>query len=193
MEPFEYFVVLSSIILGLGIAQILTGIADIVSNLGNSKPGIAHSILVFNVFILHIQEWWYTYQYSFDIKVWTLPLVLFLLVYPILLFLLARMIFPTGLRNHETDLDEYYFDQWRSFYFVILAIIITSFLQNITVSGWAITSQIPQYVSSLLFVVFLTLNIKKRAAHIAFLLIQGIAWFAATIFDPYELVSTMAK
>jgi choline-glycine betaine transporter len=76
-----------------------------------------------------------SYQYTYDVEVWTLPFVMFLLIYPILLFLLARMLFPTGVRGHDTDLDEYFYDQWKWFYFLILGIIVVSFLQNIIVSG----------------------------------------------------------
>ena len=188
MEPFEYVVVLFSLILGLGIAQLLTGIADIVSNLKNVKVGFAHSIMVFNVFILHIQEWWYSYQYAFEVKVWTLPLVLFLLIYPILLFLLARMLFPTGLRGHESDLDEYYYDQWKWFYGIILAIIVVSFLQNIIVSGWTISSQIPQYIMAFVYIIFLSLKVKNKKAHNVLLTLQAIAWLVAMILDPYELI-----
>jgi|GEM_PF-589198 len=191
MEPFEYYVVLSSLILGLGIAQILTGVADIVSDLKNVKLEAAHSAMIFNVFLLHIQEWWYSYQYIFEIKVWSLPLVFFLLIYPILLFLLARMLFPTGLRSHETDLEEYFFDQWKWLYSVILAIIITSFLQNIIVSGWAITSQIPQYVMTLLFTGFITLKVENKRAHRIFQIIISILWLSFTLFDPYELTNDM--
>ncbi len=187
MEPFEYVVVLFSLILGLGIAQLLTGIADIVSNLKNTKTTLAHSVMVFNVFLLHIQEWWYSYQYASDVKVWTLPLVLFLLVYPILLFLLARMLFPTGLRGHETNLEEYYYDQWKWFFGITLSIIVVSFLQNIIVSGWAITSQIPQYLMALAYIAFLTLDIQNKKAHNIFVILQGLAWLIWAIVDPYEL------
>ena len=46
MEPFEYVVVLTSLILGLGIAQILTSVADIFSNLKNVNIGYTHTLLV---------------------------------------------------------------------------------------------------------------------------------------------------
>ncbi len=187
MDPFEYVVVLFSLILGLGIAQLLTGIADIISNLKNVKAGYAHSIMIFNVFILHIQEWWYSYQYIYEVDVWTLPLVMFLLVYPILLFLLARMLFPTGLRGHETNLDEYYYDQWKWFYSIILGIVVVSFLQNIIVSGWAIKSQILQYVMAFIIIIFLSLDVKNKKAHNVLLTLQAIIWIVAMILDPYEL------
>ncbi len=187
MEPFEYVVVLFSLILGLGIAQLLTGIADVLSNLKNVKVGYAHTIMVFNVFLLHIQEWWYSYQYTNEVDVWTLPLVMFLLIYPILLFLLARMLFPTGVRGHETDLDEYYYDQWKWFFFLLLGIIVVSFLQNIIVSGWAIFSQIPQYVMAFIYIGFITLDIKNKKAHNVLLTLQAIAWIIAIVLDPYEL------
>ena len=112
MEPFEYVVVLTSLIIGLGITQIITGTADIISNIKNVTISYSHSLLVMVVFILLIQEWWYSYQYANQVVTWTLPLVLFLLVYPISLYTLARMIFPTGLRGHETDLEAYYYEQW---------------------------------------------------------------------------------
>lgn len=187
MEPFEYFVVLSSLILGLGIAQILTNVADIVSNLKNVKLGVAHSLFVFNLFLIHIQEWWYTYQYIDQVKIWTLPLVLFLLSYPILLYLLARMLFPTGLRGHETDLDVYYYDQWKWLFSLFLGIVIASFLQNVIVSKLPILEQIPQFLLALAFVIFLTLDISNKTVHNIFLILQAIAWILWTVFDPYAL------
>lgn len=189
MEPFEYVVVLSSLILGLGIAQLLTGIADILSNLKNVKPGLAHSSMVLVVFLLHIQEWWYSYQYLYEVKVWTLPLVLFLLIYPIFLFLLARMLFPTGLRAHETDLEEYYFDQWKWLFVMVLGIVVVSFLQNVIVSDWAIGSQVPQFIMALAYLFFLIFNIKNKTAHNVFLALQGIALIVLAFFDPYQLMT----
>lgn len=187
MEPFEYVVVLSSLILGLGIAQLLTGVADILSNFRQIKPGLAHSAFIFNVFLLHVQEWWYSYQYIYEVKAWTLPLVLFLLVYPITLFLLARMLIPTGLRGHETDLKQYYYDQWPWFFRLHLAIVIASFSQNVIVSGFPISTQIPHFLLSAGFIGFLTFKISNQMAHNIFIILQSIGWIVITVFDTYTL------
>jgi phosphotransferase system glucose/maltose/N-acetylglucosamine-specific IIC component len=113
MDPFEYVVVLTSLILGLGIAQILTGIADVLTNLRNTKLYLPHILFVLVIFLLHIQEWWINFQYASEVPLWTLKIVLCVLSYPILLFVMARMAFPTGIRGNETDFKKHYHDQWR--------------------------------------------------------------------------------
>lgn len=189
MEPFEYVVVLSSLILGLRIAQLLTGVADILSNYKQIKPGLAHAVFIFNVFLLHIQEWWYSYQYINEVRVWTLPLVLFLLLYPITLFLLARMLIPTGLRGHETDLEQYYYDQWQWFFGLHLAIVVTSFLQNVFVSGHPVSGQILLFLLSVVFISFLSFKITSKKAHNAFAIALAIAWIIIILLDTYELTN----
>ncbi len=176
LEPFEYVVILTSLILGLGITQILTGAADISSNLENVKVGYAHSLLIIVVFNLHIQEWWESYHMANQIEEWTIPMVLFVLIYPISLFTLARMIFPTGLRESETDLDAYYYDQWPWFFVIFLLVPVISFFQNIIIGGYGIASQIPQFSLATVILIFLLFRIKNRWAHVGFLILQIILW-----------------
>ncbi len=184
MDPFEYFVVLQSLILGLGIAQLLTGAADVISNAKNTKLGLAHTLFVLVVFLMHLQEWWYSYQYIFEIKEWTSPLIMFLLVYPILLFLLARMLFPTGLRSHENDLEKYYYDQWKPMFVVMFLIVLMSLLQNVFISGFDWSSQIPQYAMMIVLFGFLGLNVKTKLAHKILQVLIFLAWLLAGVLDP---------
>ena len=58
MEAFEYFVVMSSLILGLGIAQILMGFSDLVAHYKEVKFSLTHSIYAVVVFLIHLQDWW---------------------------------------------------------------------------------------------------------------------------------------
>ncbi|MEQ8474156.1 MAG: hypothetical protein RIC35_23375 [Marinoscillum sp.] len=187
MDPFEYVVVLQSLILGLGIAQLLTGSADVISNLKNVKPGFAHSFMVFNIFLMHLQEWWYSYQYGLEITAWTLPIVIVLLIYPILLFILARMLFPTGLRGNEKDLKEYFFDQWQWFYAILVAIPVVSMFQNVLISGKDISLQIPQFAMIIIYSAFILTNVKSVRIHNVFQVIQTIIWIGFIVFDPYTL------
>lgn len=165
MEPFEYVVVLTSLILGLGIAQILTSAADIVSNVKNVKLCLPHALLTLAVFLLHIQEWWINYQYSAVVEEWTLGIVLSILIYPILLFLLARMLFPTGIRGHETDLNHYFFDQWRWFYGLALGTIVVSAWQNTFIQKLDIIESWPQFLTGSIYVVIILLNVRNSLVH----------------------------
>lgn len=165
MEPFEYVVVLTSLILGLGIAQILTSVADILSNLKNVKLCLPHALLTLAVFLLHIQEWWINYQYSAVVKEWTLGIILSILIYPILLFLLARMLFPTGIRGHETDLNHYFFDQWRWFYGLAFATFLVSAWQNTFIQKLEVMESWPQFVASLIYLSVISFKIKQSWVH----------------------------
>lgn len=187
LEPFEYVIVLFSLILGLGIAQILTGVADLCSNLRNVKTYLPHTVLIFNVFLLHIQEWWYSYSYMVEVQGWTLPLVMSLMTYPILLFLLARMLFPTGLRGGETNLMNYYQGEWRWFFGIFAGTALISLLQNVFVSGYPLSEQVPQLVLLILYPLFIMLNVTDKITHSIFLLLQAVGWVVYMIIDNSSL------
>ena len=116
MEPFEYVIVLSSLILGLCIAQILNGAADLLADVRKTKFSLTHSIFIAVVFMVTIQDWFYTYQYSKQVESWTLAVVMAILVFPLVLFILARFIYPTGARSQERDMTVYFSDNWRWLY-----------------------------------------------------------------------------
>lgn len=177
MDAFEYVVVLTSLILGLGIAQILTSLADILSNIRQVKLCLPHSFLTITVFLLHIQEWWINYQYSHEISVWRLPIVLSILIYPILLFILARMLFPTGIRGHETNLEDYYYDQWPWFFGIALGTLAISIWQNLFIQGLPLLNSWPQLVFGVIYGLFFLFRIKHRLLHN---LVQGI-WLLGLI------------
>ncbi len=166
MEPFEYVVVLTSLILGLGIAQILTSVADVLSHLKNVKLSVPHTLMTAVIFFLHIQEWWINYQNAHVVGSWTLGVVLSVLTYPILLFTLARMMFPTGIRGHETDLDAYFRDQWRWLYSIILATIVISIWQNLYIHQIPLAESWPQMLYAVVYLVFILWKEPSQKAHI---------------------------
>jgi hypothetical protein len=57
MTPFEYVIVLIFIILGLGITQIGSGVADLIHNSDRVKVYWPHTLWIIFVFFLHLQEW----------------------------------------------------------------------------------------------------------------------------------------
>ncbi len=187
MEPFEYVVVLTSLILGLGIAQILTSLADILSHMKNVKLSTPHMILTITVFLLHIQEWWINYEYGQIVKVWTLPIVLSVLIYPILLFTLARMLFPTGIRGHETNLEDYYLDQWKWFFGIALGTLFVSIWQNSFLQGLPINASWPQFAFALVYLTVMLLNLNQKWLHIVIQLMALLGLVAYMITDDRSL------
>ena len=191
MEPFEYVVVLTSLIIGLGIAQILIGVADMVAHYRKVNFSIPHSIYVLVIFLLHIQEWWINYAYAKHIEVWSLQTVFGILIYPILLFIQARLLFPTGLRSRDADMVMYYEDQWRWLFSIGAWTVIISIWHDILIEGYSLVEEIPKFALLAIYIGLVVFNIKNKKVHIAFLglLLAALLYYIAT--DPQVLTVNM--
>ena len=142
MSPFEFVTVLISIILGLGITQIMSGIADQIHQWDKVKLYWPHMLWVVLVFVLHVQQWWLTYELRV-ITSWRLPFFLFEILYPINLFILARILFPSAGEAAFTDLKKFYFQNYRKFFVMVIILSTLSAIENIViydlgVEGWLV-------------------------------------------------------
>jgi hypothetical protein len=143
MTPFEYVTVLISIILGMGITQIITGVADLVNHWNRVRIYWPHLLLIVLVFFLQIQEWWDTYELR-KFESLRLPTFLFVLFYPINLFILARILFPLVQPEGDIDLSAFYRSNYRKFFWWASVLPVLSMLNNILVTGHVWYSQIVQ-------------------------------------------------
>lgn len=190
MEPFEYVIVITSLITGLGIAQLLTGTADIISHFKHVKVSIPLMFMIGSTFLNHYQEWYYNYQYSYFITEWKMTVILGLIIYPITLFILARMLFPTGLRSQESDLNMYYQDQWKALFTVNIAVILISVFQDMFFSGIGPIDQAPKFVLITAHLVFIGFNIKSVKAHTVFQVLFFIGMIAFILVTDENLNAT---
>lgn len=139
MTPFEYVTVLISIILGMGITQIVTGVADMIHQWSRIKLYWPHLLWVLFVFFLHIQEWWSVFELR-PIQSWYLGTFMFVILYPINLFILARILFPFG-STEGTDFKEFYFTNYRKFFFWAVILPGLSIIDNVFINGYALKEQ----------------------------------------------------
>jgi hypothetical protein len=146
MSPFEYLSAFISILLGLGITQLITGVADLFLRGTRTNFYWLHAIWVMLVFFLHIQEWWSLYELRN--ASWSLPGFLFQLLYPITLFLLARLLFPGGIENVSgaQALREFYFRHYRTFFFLISFLALNALLENHFIRDLPLSEQVLQLV-----------------------------------------------
>ena len=188
MSAFEYFVVLSSLILGLGIAQILQGFSDLVAHYDKIRFSIVHTVYAVVVFIIHLQDWWYTYQYSMQIESWTFLLSISLLSFHIVLFLQARILFPTGQRSGETDMVAYFAENWRLLYFLGSITVLHSIISNIFLSGYSFVEQIHLIVYFLVYQTFIFFRIQNFYAHVTFVSLQLVVAIIAIATDTNSIM-----
>lgn len=104
---FEFVMVLESIIIGLGLAEILTGRGELLRARRRARVSWVHTAVVALVLLSLLQHWWDAWELRFIAR-WSFPGLLFFLTGPILLFLLAYVALPQTIS--DTDLEEYYFD-----------------------------------------------------------------------------------
>lgn len=179
MSPFEYVIVLVSIILGLGITTILTGVADWIKHRPQALAYPPYLIWIGLVFILHMHEWWECYSYR-TIEEWKLPMFLVFVLYPINLYLLAHLLFPA---SHQEDYSarDFYLRNWPKLFTCALLLPLISLAQNVFISGYPLSSQLVQVAVAATLLVFTLRRSNSEIVHyvvaILFLVIMLISLF----------------
>ena len=110
MNLFEFLMILLSLIVGLGLAEILSGVAKLLKREGARGFSWTHSAATLTVFIGLLQTFWESWGLS-SIETWSFPAMLLMLASPIFLYLIAHVLFPE--RDSTISLDDYYFEQAR--------------------------------------------------------------------------------
>lgn len=115
MNLFEFLMVLLSIIIGLGLAEILRGVARHIRNRDSVSGYWVHSVAVCLVFVALLQQWWEIWgvQSSPD---WSFLGLLMMLTGPIGLFLISYLLFPQPVRG--ADYREYYYGPMRPVWWI---------------------------------------------------------------------------
>jgi hypothetical protein len=166
MTPFEYVIVLISVILGLGITTILTGVAELIKHTKPITLFTPYIIWIILIFVLHIQDWWVSYQYK-RVEVWTLQSFLLVMMYPINLYILAHLLFPGSL-SKEFSSKEFYLEHYPRLFIGAIILVIISVIHNVVIDDLPIVSQVPQaIVFTTLTIVILT---KTKSVNVHFFL-----------------------
>ena len=120
MGMFEYVAVLTSIILGLGIAHLLQGAAHLIQHPKEARTYWIHLVWAFYVFYEAVFWWWWEFRLE-RVEEWTFPMCLFLVFYAVLVYLLCAILFPSSLSGYR-DYKEYFFSR-RAWFFGIFIVI----------------------------------------------------------------------
>lgn len=186
MTPFEYVTVLISIILGLGITQIVTGIGDGIHQWNRIKIYWPHALWIVLVFVMHIHEWWYTYELKKH-EQWHLVSFLFLILYPILLFVLARILFPFGAMDTDVDFKVFYFNNYRKFFLLVSLLVVLAILQDMFLEGYSFVSQLPKLAIPVVLSTLAMKKVKHEFLHQVVVLLLLAAFMASLGLMDYTI------
>ncbi len=183
MDDFSYLSVVTSIVLGLGVAQLLTGAARLVQARRRVRLYAPTVLWAAFLFLLHIQLWWAASVWR-RVTEWTFLGFLLTVMLPVMSFLLAVLVLPDFDRPGTLDLREIYYENSRWFFGCMAALIALTFAQELVVDG-----TVDRDADTVFKVVFLMLNVGAAAtrsrwyhesyAPVAFLAFVG---YIATLF-----------
>ena len=118
MGVFEYVSVLTSIVIGLGLAHLLRGVASIIQHPGRQAPYFVHLVWVAFMFFQAVFFWWWEFALE-SLQVWTFELYLFVLFYAFIIYLMCALLFPSDLDDYSGYED--YFMSRRAWFLGLLA------------------------------------------------------------------------
>src|SRR5258708_6166304 len=120
MEAFSHFTVLVSIVVGLGITNVLSGLVGIIHHRARVRlywPVVLWLVILFLVFV---QSWWALFNLH-NVTKWTFFTFLLTVLFPVLLFTLSSLILPDFSGAEVVDLRADYFRE-RKWFFGLLVV-----------------------------------------------------------------------
>jgi len=117
MGLFEYVSVLTSIIIGLGIAHLLQGVATLIQHPDRHRAYWVHLVWVAFMFFQASFFWWWEFALE-SLELWTFEIYLFLLFYSVIIYLLCALLFPKDLGGYSGYED--YFMARRAWFLGLL-------------------------------------------------------------------------
>jgi hypothetical protein len=122
-DQFQHVMVLTSIIIGLGITNVLLGVSGAIERYTEGDRPLqlswASAFWLAQVFLWMILFWWWEFRLVDILKHWTLWNYLLIICYAVVLFLLVALLIPNDWDKVD-NLNAYFLSKRRWFYSVFL-------------------------------------------------------------------------
>jgi hypothetical protein len=134
LTPFDYLTVLVSIVMGLAIANVLTGLANVMlarERVGFYWPPVAWAVWLF---FIEAQHWWAQWGVHHT-RVWNFGTFLLELLVPVNLFLLSALALPARESGDAPDLFAWYSRNRRWFFGLMFCLPLLSIAEEVARTG----------------------------------------------------------
>jgi len=129
MSEFEYISVLLSIIIGLAVTQLLSGIARLVRDGRSLAPAWWIIALVATLLLGSLQVWWTSFQWR-RFEGWTFFSYAAFMLLPSMLYLLCYLVLPADLHLDGKTLVREFIARRQPFYVLLGMIPLASYFQQ---------------------------------------------------------------
>lgn len=117
-DVFPHIRIVMGMIIGLGLARLLSGTARIIQHPDQYRLYPVHLAWVASTLLMLVHFWWWEFG-LYKIGHWTFGTYFFLIGYAIVLFLLCAMLFPDSMQDY-TSYEDYFYSR-RGWFFGLLA------------------------------------------------------------------------
>jgi len=186
MSSFEFLSVLISVVVGLGIANILTGIGRLIHR--EAEIQLSANFVAWTLFVsFYMIVYWWTVVFGWqELQNWNLVLFMFVLTYGLILYLLSVMLFPTDMPE-TWEPGTHIIRKRHWFYGVFLALVVTEFLDTY-LKGHLDDFSLPYYVLMTVWACagLLALASRKKRVHDVagvIVLVSQVAWVSYQLSD----------
>jgi hypothetical protein len=133
MDQFNYLAVLISIILGLGITQLLSGFGRWIEHRTSFRAYAPAICWAFVLLVIQVQCWWAMFGLREQTD-WTFLKFMAVLLQPIILYLQAIVVLP-GASSTTLDLRSNYYAQRSWFFGLMIALLVASVAKDLILNG----------------------------------------------------------
>ena len=132
VDAFSYLSVLLSIILGLGLTQVLTAVGRVIRH--RDRVGVDWLPMLWAgvLLIVYVQVWWSMFGLR-ELRSWTFVEFLVVLLQTVTLYMMAAMVLPEQIEESGTDLRAYYDRHHRWFFAFFLATLVISVGKDVVI------------------------------------------------------------
>jgi hypothetical protein len=140
MSLFEYVAVIVAVIIGLGVTQILQGVGGLLEARTRVRLYWVHLVFTGIILVGHLQFWWLFWS-SRQVEAWSFFPFLFLLIQPVILYLISTLCFPDFSGTGKIDLKEFYYRNHRWFFGLLALLMLLIILRDVLFRSVPLISQ----------------------------------------------------
>lgn len=136
MDEFSYLSVLLSIIIGLGLTQLLTALGRLIRHRDRVRADWLPLLWAAVLLVIYVQAWWAMFGLRHH-RAWTFVEFLVVLAQTATLYVMAAVALPEQVDEYESsvDLAAFYERQHRWFFGFFLATLVVSVVKDLVISG----------------------------------------------------------
>jgi hypothetical protein len=134
VDAFSYLSVLLSIIIGLGLTQVLTACGRLIRHRDRVRADWLPLLWAAVLLVVYVQVWWSMFGLRY-LRAWTFVAFLAVLAQTGTLYLMAAVVLPEQVDEAGVDLGAYYERHHRWFFGFFLATLVVSVAKDLVTTG----------------------------------------------------------